>query len=197
MPLPFYKSPTLLLGWGLSPFVFWRLWKIRPDVIHAAFPGLPPPFSSMQLSHLMQSISVVWGRTVYSQSRLYLRNGRQENKFADTCQSRGCTVLVYATMVIISEPLSSMHLLSQHRSVLLARESIPTAHCLQGLSSSERFYTPRYSASRFWCRTIPTSRSISHSIRGQAWWSPCGKSFVSASDQLTLPSSSPASPRCV
>lgn len=43
MPLPFYKSPTLLLGWGLSPFVFWRLWKIRPDVIHAAFPGLPPP----------------------------------------------------------------------------------------------------------------------------------------------------------
>ena len=38
-PLPFYKSPTLLLGLGLSPFVFWRLLKCRPDVIHAAFPG--------------------------------------------------------------------------------------------------------------------------------------------------------------
>lgn len=39
MPLPFYKSSTLLLGFGLSPYVFWRLWKIRPDVIHVAFPG--------------------------------------------------------------------------------------------------------------------------------------------------------------
>ena len=39
VPLPFYKSPTLLLGWGVSPFVFWQLLKARPDVIHAAFPG--------------------------------------------------------------------------------------------------------------------------------------------------------------
>ena len=38
-PLPYYKSPTLLLGFGLSPFVLWRLWKLRPDVIHVAFPG--------------------------------------------------------------------------------------------------------------------------------------------------------------
>ena len=47
VPLPFYKSPTLLLGWGVSPFVFWQLLKARPDVIHAAFPGelclRPPP----------------------------------------------------------------------------------------------------------------------------------------------------------
>jgi hypothetical protein len=40
VPLPFYKSPTLLLGWGVSPFVFWQLLKARPDVIHAAFPGV-------------------------------------------------------------------------------------------------------------------------------------------------------------
>ena len=39
MPLPFYKSATLLLGFGLSPYVLARLWKIRPDVIHVAFPG--------------------------------------------------------------------------------------------------------------------------------------------------------------
>ena len=42
VPLPFYKSPTLLLGWGVSPFVFWQLLKARPDVIHAAFPGAQP-----------------------------------------------------------------------------------------------------------------------------------------------------------
>ena len=39
VPLPFYKSPTLLLGFGLSPFVLARLWRHRPDVIHVAFPG--------------------------------------------------------------------------------------------------------------------------------------------------------------
>ena len=39
MPLPFYKSATLLLGFGLSPYVLARLWRIRPDVIHVAFPG--------------------------------------------------------------------------------------------------------------------------------------------------------------
>ena len=47
LPLPFYKSPTLLLGFGLSPFVLTRLWRHRPDIIHVAFPGvLPPPFPS-------------------------------------------------------------------------------------------------------------------------------------------------------
>lgn len=40
VPLPFYKSATLLLGFGLSPYVLARLWKIRPDVIHVAFPGV-------------------------------------------------------------------------------------------------------------------------------------------------------------
>lgn len=43
MPLPFYKSATLLLGFGLSPYVLARLWKIRPDVIHVAFPGASRP----------------------------------------------------------------------------------------------------------------------------------------------------------
>ena len=58
VPLPFYKSPTLLLGWGVSPFVFWQLLKARPDVIHAAFPGAlrsPPPLTMLCSAAPMRS----------------------------------------------------------------------------------------------------------------------------------------------
>lgn len=38
--LPFYKAPTLLLGFGLSVRVLWHLIASKPQIIHVASPGL-------------------------------------------------------------------------------------------------------------------------------------------------------------
>lgn len=38
--MPYYKSPTLLLSFGLSIRVFWHLIMTRPDVIHVSSPGV-------------------------------------------------------------------------------------------------------------------------------------------------------------
>jgi sulfoquinovosyltransferase len=39
-PLPFYRSPTLLLSPGLSPRLAWTMLTRRPSLIHASAPGV-------------------------------------------------------------------------------------------------------------------------------------------------------------